>query len=156
MRPAFITMQRSHSERIASITCSTITMVRPASRSERDQRDALAELGRIEAGEPLVEQQHSGRERQGARQLEALLVDVGELRRGDVRLAAEARRARAARRARGPRPAPHDGDRAEREDRQPRSRRTLIEPEHAHQLEGARHAEAGDAMRRQGGEVVRA
>ena len=44
-----------------------------------EQRDALLQLGRIEAGEPLVEQQQVGSERQRARKLEPLLVDVGEL-----------------------------------------------------------------------------
>ena len=41
----------------------------------------IAELGRVEAGEPFVEQQQLRIERQRARKLEPLLVDVGELRR---------------------------------------------------------------------------
>ena len=115
--PTFITTQRSHSERIASITCSTMTMVMPLSRSERISAMPSRKLGRIEAGEPFVEQQQVRLERERARELEPLLVDVGELRRRRGRPCRRGRRARAAP-ARRPR-ASRAGQRRARETRSP-------------------------------------
>jgi hypothetical protein len=43
-----------------------------------DQGDTGAQLGRVEAGEPFIEQQHLGIGRQRSRQLQPLLVDIGE------------------------------------------------------------------------------
>ena len=53
-----------------------------------DERDALLQLGRVEASQPFVEQQQLRRESQGASQLEALLIDIGQLRRRVIHLAA--------------------------------------------------------------------
>ena len=45
-----------------------------------DQLDADLQFGRIETGEPFVEQQQLRPGRQRARQLDPLLIDVGQLR----------------------------------------------------------------------------
>ena len=49
-----------------------------------DQRDADLQLGGIETGEPFVEQEQPGAGGERARELDALLVDVGELRPDEV------------------------------------------------------------------------
>ena len=76
--PLFITTQRSHRVRIASITCSTMMMVRPSSRRLRISAMPILQLGRVEAGQPFVEQQHARIGGERARQLDPLLVDVGQ------------------------------------------------------------------------------
>src|SRR5918994_6670407 len=55
-----------------------------------DQADALFQLGRVEAGQPFVEQQQFGIEGERAGKLQALLVDIGELARQRVARPAEA------------------------------------------------------------------
>ena len=62
----------------------------PSAAQRLHQRDALLQFGRIEAGQPFVEQQQVGLQRQRAGQLQPLLVDVGERAR-------QASRARASR-----------------------------------------------------------
>ena len=49
-----------------------------------DQADADLQLGGIEPGEPLVEQEQPGPGGQRPRELDALLVDVGELRADEL------------------------------------------------------------------------
>ena len=53
-------------------------MVRPSSCSERTSVDAGLELGGVEAGQPLVEQQQVGRAGERAGKLDALEVEVGQ------------------------------------------------------------------------------
>ena len=55
--PAFITTTRSHRARIASMTCSIMTMVMPSPRIWRIRSMPILQLGRVEAGQPFVEQQ---------------------------------------------------------------------------------------------------
>ena len=125
-------------------------MVMPLWRSARISAMPCAELGRVEAGEPFVEQQQVGIERERARELEPLLVDVGELRGGERHLVAEPDAVeqrdcgglglRAGERVAA----------AERE----ADHHVLDHAhgfEHAHQLEGAREAEPRDAVRRRCG-----
>ena len=49
-----------------------------------DQGDAGLELGRIEPGQPFVEQQYLGVGRQRAGEFDPLLIDIGQRRDGDV------------------------------------------------------------------------
>ena len=60
------------------MTCSTMMMVMPRSRSERMSSMPSAQFGRIETREPLVEQQQVRIEGERTGQFQPLLVDVGE------------------------------------------------------------------------------
>ena len=100
----------------------------------------------VEPGQPFVEEQELGIERQRPGQLQPLLVDIGELagryvgarRQPD---AVEQLERPLARRLAPERVGP-EGEAGETLSRQ-RQR-----PEHAHELEGPRDAEARDVMRR--------
>ena len=54
-----------------------------------DQLDADHQFGRIEPGEPFVEQQQPRLQRQRARELEPLAVDIGEVGRRPLVLSAK-------------------------------------------------------------------
>ena len=72
LRPLFMTTQRSQSERIASMTCSTSRIVRPSSLQRADQFDADQQFRRVQPREPFIEQQQPRLQRQRARQLQPL------------------------------------------------------------------------------------
>ena len=65
-------------------------MVIPSPRILSDELNADLELGGIETGEPFIEQQQLRSGRQSARQLDPLLIDVGQLRAGKIALAGQA------------------------------------------------------------------
>ena len=121
-------------------------MVQPSTAQSLDQRDADFQLGLIEPGEPLVEQQHLRIGGERARQFDPLLVDIGQ-RRDRRRSAAFGRPTRCSRpwawsssslpqrRACPNTPPAHDV--LQRGHRR----------QHAHQLEGAGDAPGGDAAR---------
>ena len=81
---------RSDRLMIACIRCSIIRMVTPRSRMSRITADHALDLGRVEPGEHLVEQQQRRLRRERAGQLEPLLAGDGELRRRHVEPVAEA------------------------------------------------------------------
>ena len=148
LRPAFITTQRSQSERIASITCSTRMMVMPSLAQRADQRrcPAASSVG-LRPASHSSSSSSSRFERQRAGQLEPLLVDIGELRpaassrvpASPTRSSSASASARAA--------APQAAARGRRRGRPATFSRHVSDCEHAHELEGARDAEPGDAMR---------
>ena len=108
MRPSASTNTCSARLITACITCSIITMVMPRSRDRADHRHHVADLGRVEAGQHLVEQQQPRLDRERARELEPLAAGdrqargrpVEHARRGRPR-ARPRRRRPAHRRARG-------------------------------------------------------
>ena len=126
-----------------------MTMVMPRSRDGADDRHHVADLGRIEAGQHLVEQKEPRLDRERARKLEPLAAGDGEARGRPVEQVAEADRARdvAGGRqrigARGP--------------RQMRADRDVLPHgqarERLHDLEGARDAAAREPVRRLAGDV---
>ena len=66
---------------MARITCSTMTIVKPALRQLFDQRDRLIDLGRVESCHHFVEQQQSGLRRQRPRHFQAPLIDRRQILR---------------------------------------------------------------------------
>src|SRR4029453_10501174 len=119
-----------------------------------DQGDALLQLGRIEAGQPFVEQQQFGIERKRAGKLQALLVDVGELARQHIARAAEADAVeqRVGFGAGGDAPGIAATEGQAGQDVVAATERR----ERPHELEGPGHAQPGDTMSRLAGDGMAA
>ena len=81
MRPSASTNTCSARLITACITCSIITMVMPRVADRLDHRHHVAHLGRVEAGQHLVEQQQLRLDRERARELQPLAARDREARR---------------------------------------------------------------------------
>ena len=114
----------------------------------------IASSGRIEAGQPLVEQQQLRLRGEGAGELQPLLVDIGQARGRQVRThpASPTRSSSAA--ARASASAPQSGAACERRAPASTFSRQAHAVEHADELERAGDAEPGDAIRRKAGDVA--
>ena len=97
--PAFITTTRSHSARIASMTCSIMTMVMPSRRIWRISSMPICSSVGLRPASHSSSSSSRGRVASARASSSALLVDVGQLRRRADARVRRARRARAARRA---------------------------------------------------------
>ena len=119
----------------------------PCAAQRADQRDALLQLGRIEAGEPFVEQQQRRAAAPAHGRVPAASGRCRSARPAAVsRTARRGRRARAARRRAARPPAPQAPARPKARPASTFSRQ-VSEASTPHQLEGARHAQPRDAVR---------
>ena len=150
MRPSDSTNTCSARLITACMTCSIMTMVMPRSRMAADDRHDVADLGGVEAGQHLVEQQQPRLGRQRARKLEPLAAGDRQRRGRPVEQVAQARpRARPRRRRQARRRA--RGRRQMRADRDVLPHRQARE--RLHDLEGAGDAAPRQPMRRLAGDV---